>query len=72
MKSTHKTGKINTHKDNISKVNINLYNKISIINNHSTINSRLRKGKNQYIKMVVLDYNCNSCYCGNFLIRFKR
>ena len=49
MKSTHKTGKINTHKDNISKVNINLYNKISIINNHSTINSRLRKRKNQYI-----------------------
>ena len=27
-----------------------LYNKISIINNHSTINSRLRKRKNQYIK----------------------
>ena len=48
MKSTHKTGKINTN--NISKVNINLYNKISIINNHSTINSRLRKRKNQYIK----------------------
>lgn len=42
--------KINTHKNNISKVNINLYNKISIINNHSTINSRLRKRKNQYIK----------------------
>ena len=37
-------------KGNISKVNINLYNKISIINNHSTINSRLRKRKNQYIK----------------------
>lgn len=50
MKSTHKTGKINTNKNNISKVNINLYNKISIINNHSTINSRLRKRKNQYIK----------------------
>ena len=48
MKSTHKTGKINTHKNNISKVNINLYNKISIINNHSTINSRLRRRKNQY------------------------
>lgn len=31
-----------------------------------------KKRKNQYIKMVVLDYNCNCCYCGNFLIRFKR